>query len=355
MSEKTEAPTPRKLHEAREEGTVCRSQELNAAAALLIGAWLFSGVGKRLMADMQGVMVTSITNLPTSEVPGKWLVENFFYNLQQVSGGVSQLVLTMMVTGVVVTVAQTGLLFAKKRIGFDIKKLNPLNGFKRFLSKNGLMEWVKALLKLIVIGWVAYSYLKDQAALLLGLNQVDFLIALSDWANIAITLVFRVGSAYLILAAADYAYQRYTYKKSMMMSKEEVKEDIKRSEGDPKIKGRIRNQMRRIARMRMMANVHKADVVITNPTHLAVALHYDTETMEAPKLLAKGAHLIAERIVEIAKDNHIPVIQNIPLARAIYHTVEVDQEVPPELYVVMAEVLAHVYALRGKVPALATS
>ncbi len=196
-----------------------------------------------------------------------------------------------------------------------------------------------------------YDYLRDQISALLHLADLDFTSAIAVWSDIAITLAIRVGAAFLILAFADYAYQRWSYRRSLMMSKEEVKEEMKRSEGDPMIKNRIRGQMRRMLRAIMMANVPKADVVITNPTHLAVAIRYDPETMNAPVVVAKGAYLIAQRIVQIAIANHIPVVQNIPLARALYKTVEIDQEIPPELYVAMAEVLAHVYALRQKVPA----
>jgi flagellar biosynthetic protein FlhB len=200
------------------------------------------------------------------------------------------------------------------------------------------------------VGLVAYGFLRSNVSSILVMIQTDFRSAIEGWAGLAMSLIFRVGATYLALALADYAYQRWQYMRSVRMSKEEVKEEMKQSEGDPILKGRIRQQQRRMARMRMMASVPKADVVITNPTHFAVAIQYDQMMMPAPKVLAKGAHLIAQRIVEIARENEIPVVQNVPLARALYRTVEIDQEIPPDLYMAMAEVLAYVYKMKGKMP-----
>ncbi len=346
MSEKTEAPTARKVGEARAEGQVARSMELNAAAALLIGGWLLTGPGRQLYNDLQGMVLNTLTLLPDVASGKVWLSELFMSDSIRLVSDLSVIVLGLMATGVIVTVAQTRFLWASKRIGFDFNKLNPLTGFKRLFSGQGLVEFLKALIKLLAVGWVAYSFLRGRINDLLSLGQTDFFSAVGAWVQMASSLIMRVGGTYLLLAIADYAYQRWQFTRSMRMTKEEVKEDMKRSEGDPMIKSRIRNQQRRMVRMRMMANVPKADVVIVNPTHLAIAIQYDSTAMHAPRVLAKGAHLIAERIVALAKLNHIPVIQNIPLARAIYRTVEVDQEIPPELYVAMAEILAYVYRMK---------
>lgn len=355
MPEKTEPPTSRKIQEARKEGMVALSQELNAAAAMLIGVWLLSSPGRRVMAEIQTIMVEAMTSLPNGEVSGTWFTQRMVTDILRVGQDLLLIILALGMVGVSITLAQTNFLWSSKRIAFNFGRLNPINGFKRLFSLNGLVEWIKALLKLVLIGWVVYAYLRDQLSPLLHLTDLDFSSAVAVWGDIAIKLALRVGVAFLILAIADYAYQRWTYRRSLMMSKEEVKEEMKRSEGDPMIKNRIRGQMRRMLRSIMMANVPKADVVITNPTHLAVAIRYDPETMNAPVVIAKGAYLVAQRIVQIALANHIPVIQNIPLARALYKTVEIDQEIPPELYVAMAEVLAHVYSLRQKVPAAVAS
>lgn len=348
MPEKTEAPTPRKIQEARKEGMVALSQELNAAALLLIGTWLLVSPGRRMVSDLQMILSDAITNLPGGEVSGSWFTEQIINNGLQVGKDVLVIILGLTLAGVTVTLTQTGFLWSSSKIKVDINRLNPLNGFKRLFSTNGLVEWIKALLKLLLIGWVVYAYLRSQAQALMGLGLLQLNDGVMVWVDIATKLAYRVGFAYLVLAVADYAYQRWTYRRSLMMSKEEIKEETKRSEGDPLVKSRIRGQMRRFARMRMMANVPKADVIITNPTHLAIAIRYDPDSMNAPVVLAKGAYLIAERIVQIARSHRIPVIQNIPLARALYKTVEIESEIPPELYVAMAEVLAHVYSLRGK-------
>jgi flagellar biosynthetic protein FlhB len=350
MSEKTEAPTSRRLAEVRSQGQVARSVELNAAAALLVGVWLIASSGKRLVADLQVLLSSTLTSLPKDEIGPTWLLGLLAGHGRGLAAELGMIVLGLLLTGVMVTFAQTGFLWASKRIGVDFNRFNPLNGFKRLFSSQGLVELVKALLKLLVVGLVAYGFLRGKASAMLGLTQTDFYSAIRLWVEMAMALIARVGGTYLVLALADYAYQRWSYMRSVKMSKEEVKEDMKRSEGDPVLKGRIRSQQRRMARARMMANVPKADVVVTNPTHLAVAIQYDQKNMPAPKVLAKGAHLMAQRIVEVARQNHIPVVQNIPLARAVYYNVEIDQEIPPDLYMAMAEVLAYVYKMKGMVP-----
>ena len=171
--------------------------------------------------------------------------------------------------------------------------------------------------------------------------------AVSSFLEVSISLVIRVGSMYLVLAVADYAYQRWDLYKNLRMSKDDIKQEQKRSEGDPLLKSRIRNMQRRMARGRMMANVSKASVVITNPTHLAVAIEYH-EGMKAPRVLAKGPYHVAQKIIQIAKENNIPIVQNIPVARAIYKTIDIGQEISSDLYLAMAEILAYVYKLRGK-------
>jgi flagellar biosynthesis protein FlhB len=239
------------------------------------------------------------------------------------------------------------MLWASKKIGFDFKRLDPINGFKRIFSARGLIELARALLKLGLIGWVAYSFLMANYPQIILLSQYDLLSGTANFIDLAISLMIRVGSAYLILAIADYVYQRWDLMRNLKMSKQEVKEDMKRSEGDPLLKNYIRAQQRRMARGRMMANVPKATVVVTNPTHLAIAIEYH-EGMAAPRVLAKGAMRVAQRIVAIARENDIPIVQNIPLAHAIYNTININQEITSDLYLAMAEVLAYVYRLRGK-------
>ena len=355
MSEKTEPPTGKRIHELREEGNVVRSHEINSAVGLLLSAWLLSGPGSQLITDIESMLTNTINTLPNSISLTQWLQELLSTSGTRILADLGLILIVFMAAGSIITLIQTKFLWAKKKIGIKFSKLNPINGLKNIFSIQGVFEFVKAFLKVLIIGWVAYSFLRSQVNAILGLAQTDFISGLTFWANLAISLMYRVAMAYIVLAAADYAYQRWHYMKNVRMTKEEVKEEFKQREGDPVIRNRIRGQQRRMARMRMMANVHKADVIITNPTHLAIAIQYDQNSMNAPKVLAKGAYMIAERIVKIAQDSNIPIIQNIPLAHALYKSVNIDQEIPPELYVTMAEILARVYAMRGRKPILATT
>jgi flagellar biosynthetic protein FlhB len=347
MADKTEAPTPHRLQEAREEGQIVRSQELNTAVIILVSVFLLRGPGEQLAIAFKDVMTTSIIDLPHTDLSVEWLRQTAFAFGRQILPSFMFLLVGLMLTGVVITLGQTQFLWAGKKIGFDFKRLNPLEGFKRIFSTRGLIELLRSLLKLGWVSWVAYSFLRAHYYELFSFTQYDLGTAITTFVNLSFSLILRIGGMYLILAVADYAYQRWDLYKNLRMSKEDIKEENKRSEGDPMLKSRVRSMQRQMARGRMMANVPKATVVITNPTHLAVAIEYQ-EGMKAPKLLAKGPFRVAERIVKIAKENHIPVIQNIPLARAIYKTIEIGHEISPDLYLAMAEVLAYVYKLRGK-------
>lgn len=354
MTDRTEAPTPRRLQEAREEGQVARSLELNSAVVMLIGVLLVGFIGR----DLSRIIGEEITYL-SGELPGisvseVWIKEMLFRLVVRVLPSLGLLLAGIMVTGVSVTLAQTRFLWSTKKLGFDFKRLDPLSGLKRIFSRRGLVELLRSLLKLGVVGLVAYTYLRSNYSNLLFLSHYDLPTALEQFVAFARDLAIRIGAAYLVLGAADYAYQRWDLMRSLRMTKQEIKEEIKRTEGDPYLKSRIRQQQRRMARARMMSNVPKATVVVTNPTHLAVAIEYN-ENLNAPRVVAKGAHRLAERIVALAREHGIPVVQNIPLARALFRTIEVDQEISPDLYLAMAEVLAYVYRLRGIKPASQTT
>lgn len=349
MSDKTEAPTQRRLDEAREEGQVARSLELNTAAIMLVGALLLKGPGSILVDAIKQLLVSAIQTLPAALVTEGSLRSLLFSIASSLVPGLSIILIGILLTGVSVTLVQTGFLWAGKKIGFDFKRLNPLNGLKRIFSSSGLIELGRALLKLLLVGWVVYSFIQGQIDKLATIGSMDISAGITEWVNLASALAIRVGSAYLVLAVADYAFQRWQFMRSMRMTKQEIKEDYKRSEGDPFLRGRIRAQQRRIARNRMMSNVPKAKVVITNPTHFAVALDYDPDNMSAPKVLAKGAFHVAQKIVDIAKQNNIPIVQNVPLARALYKLIDVDQDISPDLYLAVAEVLAYVYRMKSPV------
>lgn len=347
MTDKTEAPTSHRLQEAREEGQVVRSQELISAVVILTGAYLLRGPGKQLGLNFEGLVMETITTLPTVDITVESLRGMFFMFGMKILPSVGLIMFGLLLAGTAVTLGQTEFLWAGKKIGFDFKRLNPLDGFKRIFSTHGLIELLRSLLKLSWVTWIAYSFLRSRFFELVSYTQFDMGTAVSSFLEVSISLVIRVGSMYLVIAVADYAYQRWDLYKNLRMSKDDIKQEQKRSEGDPLLKSRIRNMQRRMARGRMMANVSKASVVITNPTHLAVAIEYH-EGMKAPRVLAKGPYHVAQKIIQIAKENNIPIVQNIPVARAIYKTIDIGQEISSDLYLAMAEILAYVYKLRGK-------
>ncbi|NLF50413.1 MAG: flagellar biosynthesis protein FlhB [Leptolinea sp.] len=348
MADKTEAPTSGRIREARERGQVARSIELNAAVTLIASIWLLTGPGGKVISGLGDLMRFTVTNLPTNDISDIWLRDYTIRNFMFFINPLGQFILATLVIGVATTLLQTNFLWSSKRPFFDGSRLNPINGFKRIFSSQGLIEMLKSLLKLFVVGWPVYSFIVGNVQSILHLIQMPIAQAISQWTSLAVSLMWRVAGAYLILAAADYAYQRWNYMKQLRMSKQEVMDDLKKSEGDPFLRGRIRQQQRRMAQSRMMTRVPKADVIVTNPTHYAVAIMYESGKMEAPIVVAKGAFHMAQRIVEIAKANNVPVVQNVPLARAMYKMVDLEQPIPPELYVTMAEVLAYVYRLKNQ-------
>lgn len=354
MSERTEAPSGKRLGEARSRGQVARSVELNTAAALLVGFWLLNGPGLELARELETIMREALTTVPDGLLTGADLRNLIVQTAWRLLPPLAYVFFGLLATGVVVTLAQTGPLWVTERPFFDVTRVNPLTGLKRLFSAQGVIEFGRALLKLLVVGWVAYGFLQENASSILALSQMPLREGMALWGGMAYGLALRVGGSYLLLAAADYFYQRWNLMRSLKMTKEEIKEEMRNQEGDPILKGRIRGEQRRFARQRMMSKVPKADVVITNPTHFAVALQYEREHMRAPHVVAKGAALIALRIRETAREAGVPIVENPPLARSLYRLAELDQEVPPELYRAVAEVLAFVYRLKTqRLPAAA--
>lgn len=352
-SDKTEAPTGQRLEKAREEGQVGVSTELNTAIIMLASVSLLQGPGLSLVEAMRTILVHALTTLPQAELTEASLGSTYLNNLNLLIPGMAYMLLGFALIGSVVTLAQTRFLWAGKLMGFKFDRLNPLKNLKRIFSTHGLIELGRAMLKLGVVGWMAYGYLQDNMQQIMQLSLMDLMSGLKMLTQLALGLASRVGTAYLALAFLDFVYQRWNHTRGLKMSKDEVKEEFRQQEGDPMLKARIRQQGRKMARMRMMANVPKANVVITNPTHLAIAIQYDHSNMVAPKVIAKGVNLVAFRIADIAREHNIPVVQNIPVARAIYASVEIDQEIPPELYAAIAEILVYVYRLKGQQPILA--
>lgn len=351
MPEKTEKPTGKRISESRKKGQVAVSRDLTSALVLYVGLILLGGPGRQILTGIMRMMTQNLTYLPmpVESTPSiQYLRQIGFQYFSGIIPGFAIVVGGLMLTGIVSTVSQTKFLWASDNIGLDLKKikLNPLAFFKKMASPTGIAELFKSIAKLFIVTMISYGYLNSHLTDILGLQALGVKFAFAKWMGMAHELAVRAATAYLILGIADYIFQRWNTDKNIKMTKEEVKDEMAQTEGNPQIKGAIRRKQRQFAIQRMMTQVPEAAVVITNPIHLAIAIQYEPDEMNAPKVIAKGARLIAERIIHIAEEHEIPVVQNIPLARALYN-VELEQEIPPELYTAMAEILVYIYKLRG--------
>ncbi|MBI4610321.1 MAG: flagellar biosynthesis protein FlhB [Candidatus Rokubacteria bacterium] len=343
--ERTEAPTGRRLEEARRKGQIARSPEVGTAFTILGAAGFLTWAGTGWSRALTELLPALLTRVQVGEWhPGAihdYSIEVFalFLNL------VLPPVLLLAVVGIGANVLQVGFLFTTRTLEPNWGKLNPFQGLKRLFARHMLAELLKGPLKLATIGGIAFITLRPRVAELVTLAGRDPSAAVATVTEVTLTLLWRIGAAYLVLALLDYGYQRWTHLRSLRMTREEVKEEMRQSEGDPHIRARARHLHRQYAMRRMMSEVPKADVVVTNPTHLAVALRYDRETMRAPKVVAKGARLIAEEIKKRARTAGVPIVEHPPLAQALYKSVELGGEIPASLYRAVAEVLAYVYML----------
>jgi flagellar biosynthetic protein FlhB len=348
--ERTEAATPRRLEQLRGEGRVARSQDLTTAAALLGALLVLQAFGGQSVQRLGAYMQATWVDLSRPELTDTAVLE--------MGATVASVLLTVLaplgllaVLGVVVGMGQTKLLFSMQGIKPDFSRLNPLTGFKRLFSLQSVVQLVKELVKVAILGYVLHRAYTDSLPALLELASGDVRAAAARLGALALGLGMQVGAALLVLGILDYGYQRWDFIRNARMTKDELKEEFKSVEGDPRIKSRIRQLQRKLASRRMMQAVPTADVVVTNPTHFAVALSYRGDTMAAPEVVAKGADAVAARIRELARDHNVPIVENKPLAQALYRTVEVGRPIPVELFQAVAEVLAYIYALRGQTSA----
>ena len=346
--DKSEQPTERKLDNARKEGQVAQSQELKIWAGLMASLVVLALILPRLTRDLEHLLEPLIERPHAIDMSR----EGVGRLLSDLTGSV---ILTMLIplavllgAAVVAALAQNGLMFVPKRLMPDFGKINPGKGIAKMFSANNLVEFLKSLFKVGAIGFVAFLVIRARMDDYVGLSAVDLESMMAYLRDQVIHLVVMAMLLVPALAAADWFYQRWSFTQKMRMTKQEGKDEHKQTEGDPMVKGRLRSLRMQRARQRMMAAVPKADVVVTNPTHYAVALKYDMESMNAPVLVAKGDDLVAKRIRDLAEENEVPVVENPPLARALYATVELDQEVPPEHYKAVAEVIGYVMRLKGR-------
>lgn len=344
--ERSEAPTPRWLQEIRKRGDVVRSSEFNTAVGLLAGAVTLRFIGPMVFEKMRLTLEATLLH-PTAFAFDPDSIR--FVGLDQTIAAamtIVPLMLVVMVAGIASNLIQVGMMFNPSLAAPRPSRINPISGFKRLFSAQGLVELAKAGVKLLIIGGVIYQALQEQQGAILMLLRRDLLGGTAWLADLSADIMVRVGAVFLVLAGADYIFQRWQFMKNARMTKEQLKEELRSTEGSPEMRARMRQYARTLAMSRMMRDVPTADVIITNPTHLAVAIKYEMGS-RAPKVIAKGPNLLAERIKQIARDKSIPIIENRPLAQALYQAVEVGAEVPAQLYQVVAEVLAFVYRLRA--------
>ena len=256
-----------------------------------------------------------------------------------------------LVVGVTASYAQVGALFTMETLKPQFSKLNPFNGIKRIFSIRGIVELIKALLKIIVVGVVAWQSLRGEERNIVKLMDMDLTAGAVYIFSTAMDIAIKICVMMVIIGILDFGYQWWQYEKDLKMSKQEIKEEYKEMEGNPEIKQKIRQKQREASMRRMLSDVPKADVIITNPTHYAIAIQYDVKKAPAPIVIAKGQDFLAQRIKEVANENRIEIVENKPLAQALYKAADIGQQVPPELYQAVAEILAFVYQLKGKVPA----
>ncbi|MBF0102746.1 MAG: flagellar biosynthesis protein FlhB [Desulfobacterales bacterium] len=346
--EKTEQATPRKLEKAREEGQVGRSTEIPSVFVLLAGVVSLYFFGHYMYKKMAAILYQTFTFDKVHEMN----LEYTMYLLYQMSEPFLKTLLPMMamvwITALAVNFLQVGFYISWEAISPKLSKLDPIKGFGRIFSSRALIELVKSIIKITIIGLITYFVVKSELSTILRLYDNSIGEILLIILKISYKIAIRVLIVMVFLALFDLGFQKWKFAQEQRMTKQEIKDEYKQTEGDPIVKSRIRQLQYQASRRRMMEEVPKADVVVTNPTHLAVALKYDSLNMNAPQVVAKGAGVIAERIKAIARENNIPVIENKELAQKLYKLVDIGKSIPAEFYTAVAELLAYVYKLKRK-------
>jgi len=348
--EKTEEPTSRKLSKAREEGQAPKSQEVSSAVVLLAAGLALTALAPLGWDRMVGVFRHLVWHLPEFDPATADFWPWILTACREALILIVPLAFLVMLAGLAVNAWQVGFAINPGAVSFKPEKLNFITGMGRFFKLRSVIDTIKSCLKLILVAYLSYLAIRDDLEVFVTLSEMDpaaigLVILKSAW-----ILFFKLVLVLLVLGFLDFAYQKWQFMRDMRMTKQEVKDEFKQMEGDPQIKAKIRQIQREQSKKRMLADVPKSDVVITNPTHLALALVYDSSLAQAPVVLAKGQDLMAERIKDIAREAKVPIVENKPLAQALYRAVEVGQVIPLEFYKAVAEVLGYVYKLKGRNP-----
>lgn len=349
-AEKTEEASAHRLREAREKGQVSKSQDVTTAAILLIGGLVVFGLGKGMIADLRSFFSTSFSSVGQFDFTDANII-NYTISLIKLLG---ELLLPILLVIIVIVLAseisQVGLKIATKKFTEAENYLRPFkigSGLKRvFFSSHSIVELIKGSLKLLLLGGVAYSVIADNLDRIIGVAELPFVNLAETMADVGFEILTKVGGLFILIAAADFFYQKWKFKTDMKMTKQEVKEEMKQMEGDIQVKMRLRQMGRGMLRKRMLGNIPTADVIVTNPTHYAVAIKYKQDENSAPIIVAKGVDYLALKIKEIASENNIIIVEDPPLARTLYRLVDVEQEIPEVLFKAVAQVLAYVYQIK---------
>ncbi|NSW89869.1 MAG: flagellar biosynthesis protein FlhB [Firmicutes bacterium] len=347
---KTEKATPKKRQDAKKKGQVFQSKEISSAFLLLLVFLCMKAFGKQVYEEVTVFINKALVQYMDS-IEALYTIEGFsglFIDIITILlKTAGPIIGVAVIAGLAGTYAQVGFIFTIEPITMKLSRINPMQGFKRIFSSRGAAELFKALIKIVVVGYVAYLSLKGEGFNILKLMYIGVGESGIYIINTVINTALKICMVLVVFGIADYGYQWWEYEKNLKMSKQEIKEEYKQVEGNPEVKSRIKQKQRQMSMKRMMHEVQSADVVITNPTHYAVAIKYDSNIHDAPIVVAKGQNYIALRIKDIARENEVEIVENKELARIIYNTVEVGQAIPPELYQAVAEILAYIYNLKG--------
>jgi flagellar biosynthetic protein FlhB len=348
--DKTEAPTARRRQEAADAGNVARSADLTGAILLLTGLLTLRWFGQRVVAALHAVLSEMLSAQSMADLSINRLAQQIVLCLGMVGLALAPVLGGICLAVIAANLAQTGINFNTARLTPNFAALNPTRGLGRIFSMGqGGAHFVMNLLKVGLVGLVAYSAIGGRLAQIVSVQQFTFIQIFGIACDLVYAIGIRVGLLLLVLAIVDYIYQRYRNEQQLKMTKQEVKDEMRRMEGDPLIKRRRRQIALQRAMQKLKKDVPQADVVVTNPTHYAVALKYEQDQMRAPRVIAKGADFMAQRIRELAAEAGVPIVERAPLARAIYNLVDVGEEIPEQFYAAVAEILAYVYELTGKI------
>jgi flagellar biosynthetic protein FlhB len=348
--DKTEAPTPRRRQEARDQGQIARSQDLTAAVLLLTTLLTLNATGTHIVSILKSFVGKMLGGPSLSNLDASTAIPDFVHGIDQIGIALAPLLAATVIMAIVSNVLQVGLVFNPERLTPNFEALNPVRGWSKMFGGGHVKpgQMVLNVLKLVVLSAVAYSALHGRIGEIVTCQRLAFSQVFFLGAQVVYSIALRLAIALLLIAIIEYVYRRWKLEQDLKMTKQEVKDEMRKMDGDPKVKQRRRQIALQRYQQKLKKDVPTADVVVTNPTHYAVALKYDPDTMHAPRVVAKGADFLALRIREIAVEHGVPILERKPLARALYQTVDVGKEIPEEFYAAIAEILAYVYELTGK-------